>query len=89
MEEFIAKVTFSQGEMATIKNYAKNIFEVIDNLAQMDEIIHIFKVVRTSDNKTYNLDQEPISFLEIKQARKKIHSDEEGSLRRSLKNLKT
>lgn len=85
MEEYNAEVIFSEGEIVTIKNYAKNIFEVIDNLVQIKEIIHIVEVVRVSDKKSYNLGDEPYSFLEIRNARKKIQN--ENNLRKRLQDL--
>jgi len=85
MNEFIAIVIFSEGEIVTIKNYAKNIFETIDNLVQMEEIIHVIQVVRVLDNKIYNLGDEKYCFLEIRKAREKIQN--EKHLRSGLQDL--
>lgn len=85
MEEYIAKVIFSEGEIVTIKNYAKNIFETIDNLVMMEEIIHVVDIVRVSDNKIYNVGDGPYSFLELREAREKIKN--ENLLRRNLQDL--
>jgi len=82
MEDFKAIVVFSEGDIVTIKNYAHNIQELVDNLIQIKEIINIIQVERLSDREIWNFKNGEIDFLSLRAAREEISN--EAQLKRAL-----
>jgi|TARA_B110000196_G_C20890849_1_gene541205 hypothetical protein len=82
MEDFKAIVVFSEGDIVSLKNYAHNINELVDNLVQIKEIINIIQVERLSDGKVWNFKKKEIDFLALRTARDEIFN--ESQLKRVL-----